>query len=101
MPRPTPPVVVIKADPALWEEGVQVVLAAQAAAGPPGPAAWSPEHLAAHTRRRHATALGVWVALAGREVIGHGLLATVQADHPDWAPLDDAAVATALAAGAW
>jgi len=98
--RTRPLILITQAGPARWDEGVQVVLAAQAWAGLPDPDKLPPQDLAARTRRRQSAALGVWLALAGEQVIGHALIEPLAHDHPDWARVDDPAVVAARSAGA-
>lgn len=85
----------------LWPRGADLVAAAQAATGFPSNV--SPRRVRAHTARRQARALSVWIASAttpdGGLVVGHALLAPIDPADPDWVAVDDASVQLALADG--
>lgn len=84
-----------------WHEGAAVVALAQAATG--FPAHIDPSDVLAHTARRQAAALGVWLATEttayGATVIGHALLTRVAPTDEAWGKVRDRTTRLALRTG--
>ena len=89
----------ISAGSSLAEQAVELILEVQKKTDLPPRELWEPGRLAEHTRKRHETALSVWVALDGQRVVGHGLIRVVPANHPEFSRVSDSIVRQALAAG--
>jgi GNAT superfamily N-acetyltransferase len=81
------------------EQAVALILEVQEMTDLPPRGLWEPGRLAEHTRRRHETALSVWVALDEQRVVGHGLIRLVPANHPEFSRVSDLTIHEALAAG--
>jgi GNAT superfamily N-acetyltransferase len=92
---------VAQAPAELWTEGADLVAHAQAATG--FPAHVDPADVRAHTGRRQAAALAVWLAAEttaeGSLVVGHALLTVVPPDDAGWAAVRDRTTRLALATG--